>query len=165
MSKSSGDKPKKSSKKPKASSPNPESILTLDQSDVASTPSSSPMNTSFHSDYFNPKEEVLTPPARFPEHLTYFAQVRGTLPVATSNQQPLQAAVPLKITFPRGALGSFPSSSVALQIPKASERRISIGSGQQEPIRHVNLSEHLLLNQNSAEFLPQIDPAFEASLP
>ena len=136
----------------------------MEQSDVASPPSSSPMNTSFHSDYLNVKEEVLTTTSPFAEHLAYFAQVQGPLPVSTSNQHTLQTAVPLKITFPRGALGSFPSTGMTLQIPK-SEHRVSIGSSQQDPLRHVSLSDHLLLNQNTAEFLPQIDPSFEESLP
>lgn len=143
-----------------SSSPNSESLVTMKQSDAASTPSSSP---SFHSDYLSKKDEVLTNTSRFPEHLTYFAQVRGTLPVTTSNKQALQNAVPLKITFPRGVLGSFPSAGMALQIPKSSEERI--GSSQQETLRHVNISDHLLVAQNTAEFLPQIDPSFEETLP
>jgi len=167
-SKAGSDKSKKSVKRPKLGahlSPNSEQLLPAEQSDIAGTPSSSPMNTSFHSDYLHLKDEVLTTTNPFAEHLAYFTQVRGPIPVSTSNQHSLQNAVPLKITFPGGALGSFTSTGMTLHIPKTSEHRVTVGASQQEPLRHVNLSEHLLLNQNSAEFLPQIDSTFEESLP
>eukprot|EP00795_Rhopilema_esculentum_P016579 gene16579-8002_t len=172
-SKASNEKPKKSSKKSKpnvTSSPATESAISAEPSDSQSTTSSGQLPS--QSERAAEKEETAIPsaattattkPSHFPDHLTYFAHVRGALPVSSQSLN-LQNAVPLKITFPRGALGSFQSNSMTLHIPKPAEQRLMLGASRQEPARHLNLTEHLMINRNAGEFLPQMDSSFDENL-
>ena len=160
--KSSNEKQKKSSKKSKASSPQSDKHVAVEQSDVASTPSASPMHSSFLSEYSTPKEEAPAISGHYPEHLSYFAAVHGTHTSLSRNQG--MGAVPLKITFPRGALGSFAPSGMSLQSPKPAEHNVGIVSSRQERVGHLSSSEQIIMEQNAVEFLPQIDQSFEDSL-
>ena len=120
------------------------------------------MHSSFHSDYSTPKEEAPVIPGHYPEHMSYFAPVHGSHTSLSPNQG--MGAVPLKITFPRGALGSFASSGMSLRSPKPAEHSVGILSSRQERVGHLSPPEQIIIEQNTVEFLPQIDPSFEDSL-
>lgn len=120
------------------------------------------MHSSFHSDYSTPKEEAPPIPGHYQEHLSYFAPVHESHTSLNPNQD--IGAVPLKITFPRGALGSFTSSGMSLQSPKPADHCVGIVSSRRETVDDLSSPEQIIMEQNAVEFLPQIDPSFEDSL-
>ena len=155
-SKSSGEKSKKSSKKHKVSHMSPshhEIPSSYEHTDAASTPSSSPMQSSFNQEFLMPKEDAATAASQFANQLAYFATVQGDA------GQSLSSTVPLKITLPRGTMGSFSSGGMALPMPKSSSEKSVVGNHEE-----TEISEHMIIDHASTQFLSQMDSSFEETL-
>ncbi len=156
-SKKTGDKLKKSSKKGKISSPShSEKLNPYDQGDIASSPPSSPLQSSFHTDFLLQKEELIDGSNQYSDRMPYFSSVQGTKP-----ELRLPNAVPLKITLPRGAVGSLSPSAMTLQMSKSSNHKGLIDADHEITNEQSESSEHLIMEHDSSEFLPHMDSSFD----
>ncbi len=137
--------------------PNPERADSFEYLDNSASLSPSPLEQNFHSDFLMPKEVIVESSGQLESRISYFTPEQGSLPSPATNQC-YANTVPLKITLPRGAIGSYSPGSMGLKIPKPVVQKGIIDSEHKE---ETEMSDHMIIDHDASEFLPRMDSSFE----